>query len=195
MKFSEIENREEEKNNQQSEPQEKEVPQMSIGQQLEIMSKVKEIEYQNSLVMMSLEKYNAKYEKLKSEQTELLDKANQKIVKLQQSNEILNQNLKNLLESLNQRLGSEISSLTDSTKKLIGDTSKNIDSVLSSKLADISTKSTEYIGEVENLKKDAQKRFESFYGRKKWIDYLIIANLTLTPLILAFIVYWTFFKK
>ena len=174
---------------------ESQVPQMSIGQQLEILSKVKEIEYQNSLVMMSLERYNAKYEELKREQTELLDKANQKINQLQHSNEILNQNLEKLLGNLSKELGKEISTLSDRTEKLIGSTSQNIDNILTFKLDDISKKSIEYITEAENLKNDAHKRFESFYGRKKWIDYLIIGHLTLTPLILLFLIYWTFFKK
>lgn len=174
---------------------ESQVPQMSIGQQLEILSKVKEIEYQNSLVMMSLERYNAKYEELKREQTELLDKANQKINQLQHSNEILNQNLEKLLGNLSKELGKEISTLSDRTEKLIGSTSQNIDNILTFKLEDISKKSIEYITEAENLKNDAHKRFESFYGRKKWIDYLIIGHLTLTPLILLFLIYWTFFKK
>lgn len=83
----------------------------------------------------------------------------------------------------------------DNTEKLIGDTAKELDSILSSKLDDLSSKSTEYISQVENLKIDAKKRFESFYGRKKWLDYLIIANLALTPIILIFVIYWTVFKK
>lgn len=85
--------------------------------------------------------------------------------------------------------------MNDNIKKFMVATSKNLDALLTSKIDDLSDKSSEYIENTEKLKKDAQKRFESFYGRKKWIDYLIIANLTLTPLILAFIVYWTFFKK
>jgi hypothetical protein len=107
----------------------------------------------------------------------------------------LKENLKTLIESLNQSIEKEISTLNDSTQSLISSISKDIDNILSSKLDDLSMKSAEYISEVENLKKDAQKRFESFYGRKKWIDYLIIANLTITPIVLAFIVYVTFFKK
>lgn len=62
-------------------------------------------------------------------------------------------------------------------------------------LGEISTKSTEYIRDVENLKKDAKKRFESFYGRKKIMDYLIIADLTIVPIILVILTYFMFLEK
>ncbi len=99
------------------------------------------------------------------------------------------------LLSLSKELRKEISSLNDSAQYLVKNTSSDLNKVLISKLDDLSTKSAEYIAEVETLKVDAKKRFESFYGRKRWIDYLIIANLTLIPLVLTFMVYWTFFKK
>jgi len=85
--------------------------------------------------------------------------------------------------------------LTDNVRLLLDNISKNIDTLLNSKLDDISKDSIEYIQEVDKTKKDAQKRFESFYDRKKVIDYMIYVNLAITPILFVIILFIVFFKK
>lgn len=71
----------------------------------------------------------------------------------------------------------------------------DIDSLLNSKLTDLSTESIKYMEKVEELKNEAQNRSRSFWGRKKIIDILIMINLAITPIALILISYWIFFKK
>lgn len=84
--------------------------------------------------------------------------------------------------------------MNDNVKVVLDTTTQNINSLMNENLGQISEKSTKYIQEVENLKIDAKNRFDSFYGRKKTIDYLVYANLGLTPIILVILIFFTFFK-
>lgn len=85
--------------------------------------------------------------------------------------------------------------MSDETKKIIEDMGNDIDSLLNSKLTDLSTESIKYMEKVEELKNEAQNRSRSFWGRKKIIDILIMINLAITPIALILISYWIFFKK
>lgn len=85
--------------------------------------------------------------------------------------------------------------MTDNVRSLLDNTSKNIDTLLNSKLDDIGNDSIKYIQEVDKTKKDAQKRFESYYDRKKIIDYMIYINLAVTPILFLIILKLVFFKK
>lgn len=168
--------------------QEQKKHKMSIGQQLEIISKVKEIEYQNSLVRMLLEKYNEKYEMLKKEQTDLLEKANQKIEKLENNNkmfkEALNQEMENLNKvlnqqsiELNQKAIQEVGSLTGKAENIILQSKQILDTILKGHIERITKETASIVEKCGKLQSDAQKRFESYYNRKKFMDYLIYINL------------------
>lgn len=78
---------------------------------------------------------------------------------------------------------------------MVSEIESNLNNILMTKLDDLSKESIEYMEKVEKAKKESQNRFESFWGRKKWIDVLVIFNLALTPIILILISYWIFFKK
>lgn len=188
------------------EEKEQQVPQMSIDQQLEIMSKVKEIEYQNSLVMMSLEKYNEKFEKLKKEQTELLELINQKIKILEDNNQIFSKTMSQEIEKINQVIYEQLKSQSQKSEKMIGDLidksskvfnnlNNKIISTCENNIEQITKETTNAIKSCEDMKVNAKKRFDSYYNRKKVIDYLIYINLAITPILLIILSYLLFIKK
>ena len=188
------------------EEKEQQVPQMSIGQQLEIMSKVKEIEYQNSLVMMSLEKYNEKFEKLKKEQIELLELINQKVKILEDNNQIfsktisqevekINQVISDQLKSQNQKSEKLIEDLIDKSSKVFNNLNNKIISTCDNSIEQIANETTNAIKSCEDIKVNAKKRFDSYYNRKQIIDYLIYINLAITPILVIILSYLLFIKK
>ncbi len=184
MNFNEIEQEESKK-----EPQEQETPQMSIGQQLEIMSRVtaselklKEIEYQNNLVMTSLEQYNQKYEQLKKEQSVLLDKLDQRISLLKKSN-----------VQLSDAISREVEGMTDRSNAVIKEFAYVIDRQFSDKVSKATEEARKTIEELQELTSKANKRFENYYNRKELIDYLIFAYMGLTPILFG-VVIWLLLK-
>lgn len=57
-------------------------------------------------------------------------------------------------------------------------------------------KSTKNVVETcEEIKQNAKNRFESYYKRKKFIDYLIYLNLLATPILAAILIYIEFIKN
>ncbi len=79
----------------------------------------------------------------------------------------------NVFNNLNNKI---ISTYESSTKQITKETAKAIDS-------------------CEEIKSDSKKRFESYYNRKKIIDYLIYINLAITPILLIILSYVVFIKK
>lgn len=59
----------------------------------------------------------------------------------------------------------------------------------------IATETTKAIESIEEIKVDSKKRFDSYYNRKKIIDYLIYINLAITPILLLILSYVIFIKK
>ena len=59
---------------------------------------------------------------------------------------------------------------------------------------DLSDILDETIKESEGLIKNTQNRSESFWGRKKWIDILVILNLSVISIVVGVIVYILWFK-
>ena len=146
------------------------------GKQLNMMSKIKEVEYQNSLLMKSLEEYNEKYEKLKSEQQKSLEKIKEKVNKLENANEILRKNLKKELEDVVDNIDEKINELSQKTAQHQEKLQKN---------------SKEYLNQLNDLQQKSKNRFESYMNRKDKIDYLIYFALFSYPIILAFLLYET----
>jgi hypothetical protein len=149
---------------------------ISIGQQLEVISKVKEIEYQNSLVMLSLERYNAKYESLRKEQIELLNSVDQKIAALKISNDIL----KN-------QINEEIKDLSINSQQVLHNLNESIIGTYRSNLKDLNNETKETIEELNDLKEN------SYYDRKKICDWLIYIYIAITPIL--FIIIYLKMKK
>lgn len=194
MNFQSLKSRAEENNSHEEEsrqtaPVPTEAPQLSIGQQLDIMSKVKEIEYQNSLVMLSLEQYNNKYEKLKKEQIEQQKVQSNEIAELKQ----IVGNLQRANHLLNQNLKEEVGKWKDETNEQLEHISENIHRSITSKMKDVAIDTAQYLRSLAEIKVEAKRRFESFYDRKKWIDYIIFGYMGLTPIMFGLIL-WFMFK-
>jgi len=85
--------------------------------------------------------------------------------------------------------------LSDSNKELLNGVRRDVNSLLTSKLDGVATETKEYINSLENLKEDSKNRFKSFFDRWKVIDYLVLANLTIVPILLLVLSYMVFFKK
>lgn len=85
--------------------------------------------------------------------------------------------------------------MNDKTIELIKELKKDIEELTEKKINLLGEKVAEYIKNTEELKQKAKKRFESYYNRKKIIDFLIYINLAITPLLFTVIVYILFFKK
>lgn len=96
---------------------------------------------------------------------------------------------------MSQELEKEISKLNDKTIETVQSIKTNIEELIEEKINSLSEKSSQYIETTEKLKVDAKKRFESYYNRKKIIDFLVYINLALTPFLFAIVVYILFFKK
>jgi len=62
-------------------------------------------------------------------------------------------------------------------------------------LTDIDIKSKEYIENLEALKAESTKRYQSYFGRKKIIDILTYINLSITPILFFIIVYILIIKN
>lgn len=99
------------------------------------------------------------------------------------------------MESLYKETSSTIGSLKDDLNSIAHNISKKTDAVLTSKLDSLSVKSSDYISTIDEMQKNAQKRFTSFYGRKKILDILVMVNLAITPILLLVISYLIFLKK
>jgi len=152
---------------------------------------------------MSLEQYNRKYEVLKKEQTELLESANQKIEQLKTSNEmikeVLNQELQNLTLSMEQETKNlikksekEISTLSDNFGKILSNLNTKTEDTYSKNTKRITDETTTTVQKCQELQESSKKRFNSYYNRKKVIDWLVFLNLGITPI---FLILLFFIKK
>ena len=167
-------------------------PQMSIGEQLNVLQEVKRIDYQNSLVMASLEKYNEKFEQLKKEQTELLENIKSQSQSLKKSNDLLSQNMKETLTEFTDQQKAEISGVIDKANEVIKTTENSLNIGLNRGMQSIKEESEKFIIDCEEKKKQTERRYNSFFERWKWLDYLIIADLLIMPIIIGFIAYKVF---
>lgn len=85
--------------------------------------------------------------------------------------------------------------MSGKTQNSVSSMESKLNSLLTSKLTSVGTETEKYVLSIGEMQKDAQKRFESFYGRKKTLDYIVIANLTIVPVLVLILTYVTFFKK
>lgn len=75
---------------------------------------------------------------------------------------------------------------------------KEIDKISTKILNDYSLftkKSFEHVEDIEKLMTKSKERFNSYYRRKKLIDYLIYINLVIAPVLFLIIFYIVFIKK
>lgn len=146
---------------------------------IEIMPEMMGIQYQNSLVLQSLEEYNKKYEILNSKFLEHLNQ-NQQIImqikseieKINAGNDILNENLNKSLESFK----------------------TSIESVYEYEIREIQSITGRYIKDIKLERQEIALRQKNYIKRGKITDYLIKANLSITPILFIYILYMNFFK-
>lgn len=138
------------------------------SQQLEMISQIRAVEYQNSLVLTSLEQYNTRHEQLKHEQTALLGEIQQKIHELKDSNKTLTANI-----------GQEIESL-----------SASVDALYGTKVHELNQLTEEYIRQMAQLQKDSSVHLNSYLNRRKILDVLVYINLAITPFLVAYILFF-----
>jgi len=84
--------------------------------------------------------------------------------------------------------------LNDKSLKTIKNMEKQYKDDFKAHFDDLSDILDETIKESEDLIKNTQNRSESFWGRKKWIDILVILNLSVIPIVVGVIVYILWFK-
>lgn len=98
-------------------------------------------------------------------------------------------------EIMKEELNKEVLTLSDKSEKILEELNQNIDSTFTAHIDNLSEETTKTIQKLNEIQNNAQKRFESYYNRKRVIDYLVYANLVITPILFIVITYLTFVKK
>ena len=84
--------------------------------------------------------------------------------------------------------------MIDKSSKVFNNLNNKISSTCENSMEQITNETTKAIKSCEDMKVNAKKRFDSYYNRKKIIDYLIYINLAITP-ILFIVLSWVLLKK
>lgn len=85
-------------------------------------------------------------------------------------------------------------SMKDRSKQVITNLDSNIKTTFNSNLEKINEETIKVVKNSEEIQKRSSERFESFYNRKKYMDYLIYLNLGITPILLLIVIYIIFIK-
>ena len=85
-----------------------------------------------------------------------------------------------------------IGDLIDKSSKVFNNFNNKIISTCDNSMEQITNETTKVIKSCEDMKVNAKKRFDSYYNRKKVIDYLIYINLAITPILLIILSYLLF---
>lgn len=84
--------------------------------------------------------------------------------------------------------------MKDRSKQVITNLDSNIKTTFNSNLEKINEETIKVVKNSEEIQKRSSERFESFYNRKKYMDYLIYLNLGITPILLLIVIYIIFIK-
>lgn len=163
---------------------------MPIEEQLNVLQEVKMIDYQNSLVMASLEKYNKKFEQLKKEQTELLENISNQMESFKKSNDLLNQNMKETLDNFTSSQKAGMLDMIDKANHVLDITDKG----LKEKIEKFKEETDSFISNCEEGKKKIDKRYRSFFHNRKIIDFIIIIDLIIIPILAGGLAYRFFLR-
>lgn len=87
-----------------------------------------------------------------------------------------------------------IGDLIDKSSNVFNNLNNKIISTCEKSIEQITTETTNSIESCEEMKIKSKKRFDSYYKRKQFIDYLIYINLAITPILLI-ILSWLLLKK
>lgn len=85
--------------------------------------------------------------------------------------------------------------MSDSTQRILKELDSKIESTYKSNMELITEETNNTVEVCQQLQNSSQKRFESYFNRKQIIDYLIYANLAITPILFIILAYILFFKK
>ena len=102
------------------------------------------------------------------------------------------------MRELKQKLLQGIGELNDRSEKIFADLETKIYATYINNTELIRKEANVTIEAYKEIQRNSNKRFKSYYGRKKFIDYLIFINLSIVPITLALVVilgYILFFKK
>lgn len=99
------------------------------------------------------------------------------------------------MKSQSQKSEKIIGDLIDKSSKVFNNLNNKISSTCENSMEQITNETTKAIKSCEDMKVNAKKRFDSYYNRKKIIDYLIYINLAITPILLIVLSYLLFIKK
>lgn len=91
---------------------------------------------------------------------------------------------------MNRNLGEEVGKWKDETNEQLEHISENIHHSITSKMKNVAIDTATYLRSLAEIKADAKKRFESYYDRKKWIDYIIFGYIGLTPILFGLILWF-----
>lgn len=88
-----------------------------------------------------------------------------------------------------------IGDLIDKSSTVFTNLDNKICSTYRNSTEQIIKETTKALENCEEIKLNAKKRFDSYYSRKKFIDYLIYINLAVTPILLIILTYVFFIKQ
>lgn len=86
-------------------------------------------------------------------------------------------------------INQEVSTLIGRVNKVIHQFKVVLDKEFNTNMEKVAEETKKTISELEGITRKANQRFESYYNRKKWLDYLLFGYITLTPILLGVIVY------
>ncbi|WP_236887296.1 hypothetical protein [Clostridium botulinum] len=98
-------------------------------------------------------------------------------------------------ELLKEIIEEQLEILVDKSNKILKGLYIKLDKVYKVHIERIGTETEKKIQALNELQKEAENRYESYYNRKTIIDYLIYINLAITPILFFIIIYIQFFKK
>lgn len=85
--------------------------------------------------------------------------------------------------------------LNDKSQSVISNLEDKINQTYKENIEKLNEKTKETIEKCIDLQSNSKQRFESYYNKKKIIDYLIYINLGITPIMFLILIYLQFLKK
>lgn len=93
-----------------------------------------------------------------------------------------------------EHIENEIGGLKDSNRNLINSLREDLIKVLKDGFDSAGKVSKKYIKDLESMKNESIDRFKTFFRRWKTIDYFIMADLVITPILFIIVIWFMFLK-
>ena len=134
---------------------------LSSNEKLIILSEMRKIELQYDLVMKALAEYNENFNKWENRIDKILENLNKKIISLNNSNDILNENM--------------------------NETIKSYEKELSKILNNASEKTNEYIRDMKAQKEYINGKYKNLFKRKSMLEKLVYVYIIIIPLLFIYV--------